>query len=143
MSHIQTPRAMPQINTLASSCPVDLCLFFVGTTCFFNPLPSVEERQRYGSYAILPPVVEAEGMDRQDLLLPGRQLNLIQVRRGGLLAVCWWANSVTLTLPPERIQCSSRSCSTIHNDTRPQLPNGTARPCCALPRRRWPSAPVR
>ncbi|PRW60118.1 glycosyl hydrolase isoform A [Chlorella sorokiniana] len=56
----------------------DLCLFFVGTTSFFYPLSSVEERQRYGTYAMFPPVVEAEGMDRQDLLLPGRQLNLIQ-----------------------------------------------------------------
>lgn len=85
------PRGLPTTPaecrpSLTSPPPAaDLCLFFVGTTSFSYPLTSVEERQHYGTYAAFPPVVEAEGMDRQDLLLPGRQLNLIQVgaeRRG-------------------------------------------------------------
>ena len=53
----------------------------MGTTSAF-PFGGVEERQRYGSYASFSPVVEAEGLDRTDLLLPGRQLDLIQVRAG-------------------------------------------------------------
>lgn len=86
-----------------SSPAADLCLFFVGTTSFFSPLSSVEERQRYGSYSVFPPVVEAEGMDRQDLLLPGRQLNLIQVRRGGLRAGCSPVNSAPGAPPPKTV----------------------------------------
>jgi len=70
----------------------------VGTTSVFSPLSAVEERQRYGTYSLFPPVVEAEGMDRQDLLLPGRQLNIIQVwvRVGGPAVTLCRAEAQTL-----------------------------------------------
>lgn len=54
----------------------DACLFFVGTTAVWG---MQQEAARFGSLPLLSPVVEAEGWDRKDLTLPGRQLNLIQV----------------------------------------------------------------
>lgn len=83
------PTCATPLRATAPPCPsahpclpamhADVCIFFVGTASAF-PFGGVEERQHYGSYASFSPVVEAEGLDRTDLLLPGHQLDLVQVR---------------------------------------------------------------
>lgn len=53
----------------------DVCLFCLGTSAVWG---AAREAARFGTLPLLSPVVEAEGWDRADLLLPGRQLSLVQ-----------------------------------------------------------------
>ena len=52
-------------------------------------MPPEQAKERAGSYPLLTPVVESEGYDRHSLLLPGSQMDLIQVFASADMGLPW------------------------------------------------------
>ena len=63
------------------SCVTQQAVHLATTISFRSLMPFTPQqaKERAGTYTVLAPVVESEGHDRHSLLLPGSQMDLIQV----------------------------------------------------------------